>query len=99
MDTMCWRCNHLYPIEYISCPECYATNPNYDLRKAQLEEMGIPESEDYSHHLIEARRILAEIEDFASKRNYFMAKMACHTLAKTEVSLWESLNKLYNEAE
>ena len=56
-------------------------------------------NEDYSLHLIEARRILAEIEKFATERNFFLAKMACHTLAKTEVRLWEALNKLYNEAE
>ena len=61
--------------------------------------IGIPESEDYSLHLIEARRILADIEDLANKRNFFMAKMACHTLAKTEVKLWEALNKLYQENE
>jgi hypothetical protein len=81
----------------MSCPKCEAANANWE--NAKLESMCIPESEDYSLHLIEARQILAEIEDLANKRNYFMAKMFCHTLATTKSKLWEALNKLYQENE
>lgn len=55
------------------------------------------DQEDYSLYLIESRRILAEIEDFASKRNFFMAKMSCHSLTKTIDKMWSALNKQYNK--
>ena len=35
--TICWRCNHIYPITAEKCPECGAANANVDPDKAQAE--------------------------------------------------------------
>jgi len=37
MKTLCWNCNHAYPIESATCPDCGATNANYNLTAASLE--------------------------------------------------------------
>ncbi len=36
--TLCWACNHCYPIGYDACPKCDATNGNADPERA-IEEL------------------------------------------------------------
>jgi len=35
--TMCWKCNHVYPIDAPRCYKCNAANANVDPDKAQAE--------------------------------------------------------------
>jgi hypothetical protein len=35
--SMCWNCNHSYPVGTDKCPQCGATNANVDFYTAQQE--------------------------------------------------------------
>lgn len=37
METMCWRCNTVYPYESTACPMCAAINANHDTAAAYKE--------------------------------------------------------------
>jgi negative regulator of replication initiation len=54
--------------------------------------------EDYSLYLLQAREQKKAIEEFASKREYFEAKMAVHKFSRILDMLYDSLNNLYNRS-
>ena len=42
--TMCWKCNHVYPIDAPRCYKCNAANANVDPDKATAEAAAIEAS-------------------------------------------------------
>ena len=44
-DTLCWNCDHAYPMSDARCDRCGATNGNVDPERANAEALGEREIE------------------------------------------------------
>ena len=66
--TLCWKCNHVYPLTAATCDKCGATNANVDPDRAKIEETGFSIEEHRK-----AAQIAAQTKPFKHSGNVYVS--------------------------